>query len=61
MLDALERLHNIGYIYNDLKLDNVMVGTGSLETAHLIKLIDFGLATRYLDAEGNHISNEKRE
>jgi serine/threonine protein kinase len=28
LLDLLEKLHEMGYIYNDLKLDNICVGFG---------------------------------
>jgi len=46
--------------YNDLKLDNILVGEGTPETQHLIKLVDFGLATPFIDSQGNHIQFEKR-
>ena len=52
----LEDLHKIGYIYNDLKPHNVCVGNYSDDQEnhelHKLKLIDFGLVTKYLDENG---------
>lgn len=28
VIDILETVHNSGYIYGDLKLDNILVGNG---------------------------------
>ena len=41
-----------------MKLDNIIVGDSesSPESLSTIRLIDFGLCTNYLDAQGNHIS-----
>ena len=41
-------------------MDNILVGDGTSNQLHQLKLIDFGLATKYLDATGNHIQMEKR-
>jgi len=53
----MEKIHDSGYTYNDLKLDNILVGDISqkLESMHQIRLIDFGFAERYRDKDGNHI------
>ena len=53
----MEALHSIGNIYNDLKLDNILVGDKDSAPDSLsdIRLIDFGLCTSYLDASGEHI------
>lgn len=45
----------MGLVYNDLKLDNILVGDKDDQNLHQIRMIDFGLATPYLDANGNHI------
>ena len=52
-----EKLHSIGKIYNDLKLDNLVVGDNSSigNSVSDLYLIDFGLCTDYLTAEGKHI------
>lgn len=57
LIQQFEELHKIGKIYNDLKLDNVIVGdcNGTFESLSDIRLIDFGLCTDYLDPNGNHI------
>ena len=53
----LQQVHQIGLVYNDLKLDNILVGDchNSTESLADIRLIDFGLSTDYLDSQGNHI------
>ena len=51
ILDQLERLHIIGFIHNDIKPDNIVVGYKDPENVYLI---DFGLACRYHDSDGSH-------
>ena len=57
MTQMLEKVHAIGLVFNDLKLDNIMVGDSDNSPNSLddIRLIDFGLSTEYLDAKGQHI------
>ncbi len=39
----------MGYLYNDLKPDNICIGHyNDNKRLHQIKLIDFGLATKYM-------------
>ena len=54
MVHLFEHLHNIGYIYNDLKLENILVGDkdSSPESLAKITLIDFGLCSRFLTEDG---------
>ena len=54
LLVALEIVHQSGHVYNDLKLDNIMLQINKNHDAHVV-LIDYGMATRYLDDEGNHL------
>lgn len=59
VLKCLEKVHKAGYVYNDLKLDNIMVGFGQKlpqkyvdDDAFLnsdINLIDFGFSTPYIN------------
>ena len=44
-------LHELGYLHNDLKLENIVVG-GQDPTK--IILIDFGLSIKYKDKKGRH-------
>ena len=65
MLFTLQATHRAGYVYNDLKLDNLMVGYGQRVSENSanrcmfkdcnIHLVDFGYASKFLDNEGNHI------
>ena len=50
-------MHSIGYVYNDLKLDNICVGTYQNENdLGDIKLIDFGLVSPYLEFDSSTLS-----
>ena len=57
----LERIHLLGWIYNDIKLDNIVVGDAESSPSSLseLRLIDFGFCTKYLDEKGAHIQFEK--
>ena len=62
MIEILKQIHDLGYVYNDLKLDNILIGdkVSSLESLHEIRLIDFGLATKYLDNNNDHVGLERQ-
>ena len=49
-------MHNAGYIHRDIKPENFLAGVQ--EGLDKVFLIDFGLAKRYIDAEGNHIKEK---
>jgi len=71
LISVLEELHQLGYIYNDLKPDNILIGKQPLralrkctkvdkfnELRHefsSIKLVDFGLITPYVSEDGSHV------
>ena len=40
-MERIETIHYLGYIHNDLKLENILVGR---DDASLIHLIDFNLS-----------------
>lgn len=54
LLYIYERVHLAGYTYNDLKLDNILVGSKDGDNLHEIRLTDFGFAEKYIDREGLH-------
>ena len=70
LLDIIEQIHAAGYVFNDLKPDNVLLASNeSLDAAKdhgqqllndfKIALIDFGYATKYIDANtGEHIEKK---
>lgn len=55
LIKLVRKLHSIGYVHNDLKLDNILVGHRDPQN---IYLIDFGLACRYMDNEGRHTKHK---
>lgn len=68
----LEGVHTAGYTFNDLKLDNIMVGFQSklpkeyseenVFTDATLHLVDFGFATRFVNKHtGAHIAEEEVE
>jgi len=56
-----EKLHSIGYVYNDLKEDNICVGKPKEQNPDTLKLIDFGLCTKYLNESGEHIDQKESQ
>ena len=63
MIGLLEQLHSIGFVYNDLKPDNICIGNTQNKNLHVLKLIDFGLATPYREniIESKEYRHVKRE
>ena len=58
MVKIIQKFHEIGYVYNDFKPDNICIGEYQKPyTDHLLKLIDFGLATKYKNQMGEHIKS----
>ena len=66
LINVLEQIHQAGYVYNDLKPDNIMIKVPENSSMsdisflkHEVNLIDFGFATKYLDKEtGLHIEKK---
>uniref|UniRef100_A0A0K0E7Y8 non-specific serine/threonine protein kinase n=1 Tax=Strongyloides stercoralis TaxID=6248 RepID=A0A0K0E7Y8_STRER len=50
-MSAIELLHNNGYLHRDVKPENLVIG-GCSSSLSIIYLIDFGMARKYLDANG---------
>ena len=58
MLEALESMHELGYVHRDIKPGNVCIGNGR-EGLREMYLIDFGLARKYVDDDGKVIPERK--
>ena len=66
MIESFKIIHEAGYNYNDLKLDNVMIGDakelpGHKDSLHKIKIIDFGLAKKFIEPNGSHVPKKKEK
>ena len=60
ILEIFEKVHASGYTYNDLKLDNILIGDENFsdKSLHQIRLIDFGFAEKFMNPNGTHIMQE---
>lgn len=55
LLTRFKDLHEAGYIHNDVKPDNMVMGRG--KKSGQIYLVDFGLSETYRDSKGKHVEN----
>eukprot|EP00177_Eucheuma_denticulatum_P005960 GFKZ01010866.1.p1 GENE.GFKZ01010866.1~~GFKZ01010866.1.p1 ORF type:complete len:349 (-),score=47.59 GFKZ01010866.1:311-1357(-) len=55
-LDALERLHGLGFIHCDVKPENILAGVGVHHDRYF--LVDFGLAVRITDCNRHQVEVE---
>lgn len=54
MLQRIEFVHNNSFLHRDIKPDNFLMGSGGNQ--HILYIIDFGLAKRFIDPKtGEHI------
>ncbi|XP_026280806.1 serine/threonine-protein kinase VRK1 isoform X2 [Frankliniella occidentalis] len=53
ILDILEYIHSHGYSHSDIKDSNLLLGFGASQNGH-IYLLDYGLASKYVDRIGQH-------
>lgn len=72
LISCIQQVHELGFVYNDLKPDNILIGNSSIldelknnqinncnldkKELFKVRLIDFGLMTSYLDEQGHHIA-----
>lgn len=65
---CLQKVHSIGYVHCDIKPHNILFTTsdednfdedGNTFNDDKYTLIDFGICSRYLDSDGEHIKREK--
>jgi serine/threonine protein kinase len=53
LVSSLEKLHAIGCVHNDIKPENIVIDSQNM--LYPVKLIDFGLCSTFLEADGSHI------
>ena len=54
MIIILCKLHSIGYVHNDIKPENILIGTNENQLrSNQLYLIDFGIATPFWDFKNN--------
>lgn len=58
IIDRLEYVHNCGLLYRDIKPHNFLMGLR--EDSARVYIVDFGLAKRYVDKTGRHVSCSSR-
>ena len=55
LIVSLKMVHSSGYVYNDLKPDNVAIDFDNVNGNPVATLIDLGLATKYKHPDGTHL------
>ena len=55
LLDIFRDIHAAGYTYNDLKMDNILVGDATFSKAsqQSVRLVDFGFAEKFRCKDGS--------
>lgn len=57
MLNAIENVHNKGYIHRDIKPSNFLVGRGKAKSK--VYIADFGLSKLHLEKDGSPIEQRQ--
>lgn len=57
LLQMLEHIHSRGLVYNNLSLSNILIGDWHKPSIENMKLMDYTLCTKYVDANGQHINH----
>lgn len=57
MLDAIEAVHDKGFIHRDIKPSNFVMGEG--KTRNQVYIVDFGLGKLHLNKDGSVIEERK--
>lgn len=59
MLEILEGVHNLGILHRDIKPENILIGPDGQQ--HKLYLADYGLSRIWLQQDGSHIPEVKRQ
>lgn len=59
LVSNIEKIHKLGLLHCDLKVDNVLIDKDSSTSIkkNPLHIIDFGMARPYLKADGSHLPN----
>jgi serine/threonine protein kinase len=55
LIESIRKLHSLGVVHNDLKLQNILVGDSNGKNLSRLTLIDFGLCSNFIAQDGTHI------
>lgn len=53
MVDAIEQVHDKGFMHRDIKPSNFLLGRG--KDSNKVFLTDFGISKSFLQSDGKHI------
>ncbi|CAK5078403.1 unnamed protein product [Meloidogyne enterolobii] len=59
-LDAMEVMHLAGYLHRDIKPSNMCIGLSQFGKHRTVFIIDFGMARKYLQPNGQHRNERGR-
>jgi serine/threonine protein kinase len=59
-ISILEKLHSKGFVHGDVKPENFLLGQAGSPDDKKLYLIDLGLASKWREANGNHVDYDQR-
>ncbi|KAG2640204.1 hypothetical protein PVAP13_2KG058200 [Panicum virgatum] len=59
-ISILEKLHSKGFVHGDVKPENFLLGQAGSPDDKKLYLIDLGLASKWREANGNHVEYDQR-
>jgi serine/threonine protein kinase len=60
-VEKIEAVHSCGYLFNDLKPNNILIGNSDGKNLHKVRLIDFGISKKYMREDGKHIEQKDEQ
>lgn len=60
MLNAIENVHNCGFVHRDIKPSNFVMGLQDSSDRNIVYLVDFGLAKEHLNKETGSVNPPRK-